>query len=754
MLRQADAFLAALPDYRDGRYQGRGVVLAGGGDRFFPSLYIAIRALRHHGCRLPIQVWYLGRNREMPAKKKAFLAPYGVECVDADKIRRRHPVRRLDGWELKVFATLHCPFEELLFLDADCYPCRNPEFLFELEDYRARGAIFWPDMVTIDPRLRWPAFGVPRLRRLGSVESGQFVINKRLSWQPLNLAWFYNDHSDYYYRYGYGDKHTFEVAWARCGRPFVMWESKSHFVGAAYLHKGPDELPLFVHRACDKFRFESHGYTTAQYHPLPAFYSALPLERQCWRWMSELAGLTGRKLDKRGPTVRIHRAGPAPAKSARFAIATLYTPEIADLGVETSKAMGAYARQQGYDAIVAKERIDASRPASWSKLLLAERYLEENPACAWLMWIDADAVITNPSQRLEDLVDENVDFLVPQGPPPREIDSGVFLVRNCRGALDMLRRAYAKVQYTHHPERERPALYEALCECGDTLRTRIISPRLLVSLGGEYQQGDFILHFAGCSPEAKLAGVKQALAIAGELSGQSSVAPLPGEAGDHAVSSSGACGTAPTEESLATCSRVKRVATGGAEFDVTPFLFSSDPWLREQSPENVRRCYDWKFRLARLLQPRRILEIGVRFGYSAAAFLAASPGAEYYGVDADNGTNGGTFGAHRAARAMLAREFPDSVIKITKLDTLKETPKGSGYDLVHVDADHSFEGCLNDLHLAARLGSRWVLVDDMQNAHVPGVARAVRDFLAQTGLPHLYFDDSFRGDCLIWLPAR
>ena len=47
-------------------YRGRGVVIAGGGDRFFASLYITVRALRHVGCTLPIQVWYMGRKRKCP----------------------------------------------------------------------------------------------------------------------------------------------------------------------------------------------------------------------------------------------------------------------------------------------------------------------------------------------------------------------------------------------------------------------------------------------------------------------------------------------------------------------------------------------------------------------------------------------------------------------------------------------------------------------------------------------------------------
>jgi hypothetical protein len=301
MRSKADAFLAAVPDYPTDRYAGRGIVIAGGGERFFAALYVTIRAVRHVGCRLPIQVWYLGRNHEMPADRQALLAPHGVACVDADEVRLQHPARRLDGWELKVFATLHSPFAEVLFLDADCYPCRNPEFLFDDGDYATQGAIFWPDIATIDTRLKWPAFGVADPRRPGSVESGQYVIDKRSCWRPLNLAWFYNDYSDYYYRYCYGDKHTFEVAWTRCARPFVMWQPEARWQDVAYLHPGPDGTPLFVHRCADKFRFERQQYVTNQNHAGTCYHPHLPLENECWQFLAELADALGRNRLTAGP---------------------------------------------------------------------------------------------------------------------------------------------------------------------------------------------------------------------------------------------------------------------------------------------------------------------------------------------------------------------------------------------------------------------------------------------------------------------
>jgi hypothetical protein len=272
---------------------------------------------------------------------------------------------------------------------------------------------------------------------------------------------------------------------------------------------------LFVHRCSDKFRFANHAYNTMQFHHLPLFYASLPLEQECWRWMSELAQLTGHDFGQEATTTKVFRSPRrTPPGKPRFAIATLYTPEYARLGKYTSRALCAYAKQRGYDAIVATGSLDATRPPAWSKLLLVERYLATNPACTWLMWIDADAVIANPGKRLEDLVDESIDFLAAEDQSACVINSGVFLVRNCSAALDMLRRAYAKVQYTHHTWWEQLALAEALRECGDTVRARVVPRQLLNAFPDEYRKGDFIVHYAGCSLETKLRGVKRVLATA------------------------------------------------------------------------------------------------------------------------------------------------------------------------------------------------------------------------------------------------
>ena len=122
--------------------------------------------------------------------------------------------------------------------------------------------MFWPDLrdgPPLDPR----PFNLPPATRV-SVESGQFLIDKRASWRPLQIAWWLNDHSDWSYLHGYGDKHTLEVGWAWCGAPSAMYSEDVAWSVHSFLQAGPDGEVLFVHRCKDKFRFGSPTYMNPQ----------------------------------------------------------------------------------------------------------------------------------------------------------------------------------------------------------------------------------------------------------------------------------------------------------------------------------------------------------------------------------------------------------------------------------------------------------------------------------------------------------
>jgi hypothetical protein len=207
----------------EGGHAGRGITVCAGGYVYFTNAWVLLRILRQHGCGLPVQFWYHG-EKEMDDRMKKLVAPYGVECVDARRVARKKRVQVSQGWPLKPFSILHSPFAEVLALDADNIPIRNPEYLFENNAYFETGAIFWPDVRVTSPEAAiWKTMGVP-FRNEPEFESGQIVVYKALCWEPLNLAMWMNEpgRAEHFYKLVWGDKDTFRFAWHKFGFPFAM----------------------------------------------------------------------------------------------------------------------------------------------------------------------------------------------------------------------------------------------------------------------------------------------------------------------------------------------------------------------------------------------------------------------------------------------------------------------------------------------------------------------------------------------------
>jgi ADP-heptose:LPS heptosyltransferase len=217
-----DRFIKQIPAY-PGKFLGRGIVICGGGVKYFTSAWVCIHMLRRLGCKLPIQVWYLG-EKEMDEEMKALLTPHGVECIDAVKVRKLHPVRILNGWELKTYAIIHSSFREVLLLDADNVPLVDPEFLFDTPQYQETGAIFWPDYdMGRNERVKaiWKSCGLLQPKE-PEFESGQIVVDKERCWAALSVCKWLNENSDFYYQYIHGDKETFHLAFRKVAKKYAL----------------------------------------------------------------------------------------------------------------------------------------------------------------------------------------------------------------------------------------------------------------------------------------------------------------------------------------------------------------------------------------------------------------------------------------------------------------------------------------------------------------------------------------------------
>jgi predicted O-methyltransferase YrrM len=145
---------------------------------------------------------------------------------------------------------------------------------------------------------------------------------------------------------------------------------------------------------------------------------------------------------------------------------------------------------------------------------------------------------------------------------------------------------------------------------------------------------------------------------------------------------------------------------------------SSDYDFRKYANRNdpLKYCFEeWvgyyrmKWSIARAINPKCILEIGVRFGYSARAFLDACPDATLLAVD----TNRTGFHRYPGANDWAESSISSSGYHITilKEDTarLKRLP-GEIYDLIHVDGQQDGDGIFHNLDLALPQ-SQYILVD-------------------------------------------
>lgn len=142
--------------------------------------------LREIGSTLPVEIWMKDKAEEKAGWCKDILQD-GMVCrrlsdyMDISKME--------SGYQLKVNSILFSSFEQILFLDADNVPVKNPDSIFDAHTFTETGVILWPDY--------WKHSGAPLLpyevglsddaselfRQDQTAESGQLVWDKKRHWK-------------------------------------------------------------------------------------------------------------------------------------------------------------------------------------------------------------------------------------------------------------------------------------------------------------------------------------------------------------------------------------------------------------------------------------------------------------------------------------------------------------------------------------------------------------------------------------------
>ncbi|CCH44687.1 Alpha-1,2-mannosyltransferase [Wickerhamomyces ciferrii] len=254
-----------FPEEIESTIKGNGILYAGGGQYNWLVL-LSIKMLRDLGSKLPIEVFIPNENEYSVDLCDRVFPVFGAKCIlmsnyiDTKKIK-------IKGYQLKSMALLLTSFENVLMLDSDNLPLKNPDLLFINEPFISKPLVIWPDFwrrstsptfydianITINEtnQIRF-SYNDERDHPEGletlddynekvsyhdlegtfpeaSSETGQVLINKKIHAKTLFLSLYYNFYGpNYYYplfsqgQAGEGDKETILAAAHKFGLPYYQ----------------------------------------------------------------------------------------------------------------------------------------------------------------------------------------------------------------------------------------------------------------------------------------------------------------------------------------------------------------------------------------------------------------------------------------------------------------------------------------------------------------------------------------------------
>lgn len=155
-------------------------------------------------------------------------------------------------------------------------------------------------------------------------------------------------------------------------------------------------------------------------------------------------------------------------------------------------------------------------------------------------------------------------------------------------------------------------------------------------------------------------------------------------------------------------------------------------------------CFEWYYAVAKALQPKTFMEIGVRFGFSFLPTLLGSDKLEYaLGWDLE------TYGNNQIANENIGKYYKGSAAwEIKHIDSQLETELPARFDFISIDGCHDYECKIHDLKMAMTQ-TAYCLLDDYD--YHSYVKQAIDDFLRDYS-DHIEWSEyipTFRGSYLI-----
>ncbi|EEH48267.1 uncharacterized protein PADG_04351 [Paracoccidioides brasiliensis Pb18] len=239
----------------------RGAVYTAGG-KYLPVFVISLRMLRRTGSNLPVELFLKDHDEYESSVCDEVIPSLNGRCIvlsdilgsavpDSNDSNKHQASRNSNGnkntkveighYQLKIFAMLFSSFEEIVWIDADCFPLHKPEELLDSPPFKLTGMVTWPDfwISSVSPLYynisKQP---IPPMGLRASSETGQILLSKKTHPTTLLLSTYYNYYGPSHYfallsqgAPGEGDKETFLQAASAAGEPFYATSAPVAAIG-------------------------------------------------------------------------------------------------------------------------------------------------------------------------------------------------------------------------------------------------------------------------------------------------------------------------------------------------------------------------------------------------------------------------------------------------------------------------------------------------------------------------------------------
>lgn len=134
--------------------------------------------------------------------------------------------------------------------------------------------------------------------------------------------------------------------------------------------------------------------------------------------------------------------------------------------------------------------------------------------------------------------------------------------------------------------------------------------------------------------------------------------------------------------------------------------------------------YEYFYAISNYYKPESILEIGVRLGYSFISMILGNPSMLYAkGIDNQSYHTD----SMQRAKNNIEKILPDfSYYELFSANSQTLVSLDRNFDLIHIDGDHSYNGCFHDMRLCYKY-AKVLIIDDYHS--IDSVREACNHFV-------------------------